>query len=332
MSFAPERIGSVIESLLLISPEPVAYARLTEIIRIEEPAVSEAEVLEAIEQLVARYRDDTRSVALGIRVEDLGDALQFRTVGENGAFVRRLLAAKPQKLSKASLETLSVVAYRQPVTKPEVESIRGVDSGAALKSLLEHDLVKILGKREEIGRPIIYGTTRHFLEFFGLRSLAELPTLREYHELDEEHQRQVEGIVHDKRKLSDLAGAVHFLSEREQDPDLEALEQAVGVADRVRRVAERVLNPDAPEEAEDVLVSDASETESGSESGVEFEVRADSDRGAAMGAADVDPLLTSDRPSAEDSTIPSDASDPTLAGDAALSSDDEARSSESSVE
>jgi segregation and condensation protein B len=78
------------------------------------------------------------------------------------------------------------------VTKPEVEAIRGVDIGAAIKGLLERDLIKIIGKREEVGRPIIYGTTPAFLEFFGLKTLAELPTLREYHELDEEHQKEVD--------------------------------------------------------------------------------------------------------------------------------------------
>ncbi|MBK8014069.1 MAG: SMC-Scp complex subunit ScpB [Deltaproteobacteria bacterium] len=335
MSLAPERIGSVIESLLLISPEPVGYARLAEIIRIEEPEVSETEVFEAIERLVAQYRDDARAVARGIRVEDLGDALQFRTVGENAPFVRRLLAAKPQKLSKASLETLSVVAYRQPVTKPEIESIRGVDSGAALKSLLEHDLVKILGKREEIGRPIIYGTTRHFLEFFGLRSLAELPTLREYHELDEEHQRQVEGIVHDKRKLSDLAGAVHFLSEREQDPDLEALEEAVGVADRVRRAAEQILNPGAPNEAE------ASEASEGSESPDDLA----SEASDALGDSSLvdHAFALGDAPGSEDSSALGDAvasghvvaldvEDSPAPNDEPFASDGEARPLESSAE
>ena len=99
---------------------------------------------------------------------------------------------KPQRLTRAALETLAIVAYRQPVTRPEVEDIRGVDCGAVLKALLERRLIKILGKKEEPGRPILYGTTREFLEFFALKDLASLPTLREFHELSEEHREIVE--------------------------------------------------------------------------------------------------------------------------------------------
>src|SRR5215813_12808600 len=90
--------------------------------------------------------------------------------------LRRFLKAKPQRLTRAALETLAIIAYRQPVTRAEVEDIRGVDSAAVIKALLERRLVRILGKKEEIGRPILYGTSREFLEFFGLKDLASLPT------------------------------------------------------------------------------------------------------------------------------------------------------------
>ena len=99
---------------------------------------------------------------------------------------------KPQRLTRAALETLAIIAYRQPVTRPEVEEIRGVDCGAVVKALLERKLIKILGKKEEPGRPILYGTTREFLEFFASKDLASLPTLREFHELSEEHREIVE--------------------------------------------------------------------------------------------------------------------------------------------
>ena len=99
---------------------------------------------------------------------------------------------KPQRLTRAALETLAIIAYRQPVTRPEIEDIRGVDCGAVVKALLERRLVKILGKKEEPGRPMLYGTTQEFLEFFALKDLASLPTLREFHELSEEHRDIVE--------------------------------------------------------------------------------------------------------------------------------------------
>src|SRR5690606_36991221 len=107
-------------------------------------------------------------------------------------YVRRFLRVKPQRLTRAAVETLAIIAYRQPVTRPEIEDIRGVDSGAVLKALLDRKLIKIMGKKDEVGWPILYGTTREFLEFFALKDLSALPTLREFHELTQEHQEIVE--------------------------------------------------------------------------------------------------------------------------------------------
>ena len=92
-------------------------------------------------------------------------------------------------MSRALLETLAIVSYRQPLTRPEIDDIRGVDSGPVLKTLLDRDLVKILGKKDEPGRPILYGTTAAFLEFFGLKSLKDLPSLREFTELSDDSRR-----------------------------------------------------------------------------------------------------------------------------------------------
>lgn len=244
VALGEERLRSILESLLIISPEPVPVARLVEVIRIEDPLTEEESIKEAIVALLGRYGDPDRPIARGFRIEEVAGGLQVRTVAENAQYVRRILSAKPQKLSKGALETLAIIAYRQPVTKPEIEGIRGVDVGGAIKNLLDRDFVKILGKRDEVGRPIVYGTTKAFLEFFGLRSLAELPTLREYHELDEEHQRAVDRVG--KPSVTELAEAAAFLVEREQDPDLEALDRAVQEVDRARKAAEEVLNPKAP--------------------------------------------------------------------------------------
>jgi len=101
------------------------------------------------------------------------------------------------RLTRAQVETLAIAAYRQPITRPEVDDIRGVDSGATLKLLLERDLVRILGKKDEPGRPILYGTTTQFLEFFGLKSLKDLPTLKEFTELSDESRRVAEAELGD---------------------------------------------------------------------------------------------------------------------------------------
>jgi segregation and condensation protein B len=92
-------------------------------------------------------------------------------------------------MTRAQLETLAIVSYRQPLTRPEIDDIRGVDSGPVLKTLLDRDLIKILGKKDEPGRPLLYGTTQTFLEFFGLKSLKDLPSLREFTELSDDSRR-----------------------------------------------------------------------------------------------------------------------------------------------
>lgn len=237
------------ESLLLISPEPLPVARLVEVIRIEDPKTEEDVIRQAISALVERYQDAERPIGRGFRIDEVGGGLQYRTTPENAQYVRRYLAAKPQRLTKAALETLAIIAYRQPVTKPEVEAIRGVDVGAAIKGLLERDFIKILGKRDEVGRPIIYGTTPSFLEFFGLKTLTELPTLREYHELDDEHQKEVDALGgEDKQSVADLAAAASFLVDRPEDPELEAFDQAVADVERVKKSADDVLDPPKPED------------------------------------------------------------------------------------
>jgi segregation and condensation protein B len=103
--------------------------------------------------------------------------------------VQQLIAGRPVRLSRAQLETLAIIAYRQPITRPEIDDIRGVDSSATLKLLIDRMLIRALGKREEVGRPTLYGTTKEFLDFFSLGDLRELPTLREYSELTAESRK-----------------------------------------------------------------------------------------------------------------------------------------------
>jgi segregation and condensation protein B len=239
MALSEERLHGIIESLLLISPDPVPVARLVEVIRIEDADTEESAVKAAIRSLVDAYAEGPLS-SRGIRVEELASGLQWRTVRENSAFVRRFLAAKPHRLTKPSLETLSIIAYRQPCTKPEIESIRGVDAGAAIKNLLERELIKIVGKREEVGRPILYATSPKFLELFGLKKLNELPSLREYHELDEAHQQEVDDLT----SLQELAAAASFLVDEDAaDRELETLDEAVRAAERVKEQTDATLKP-----------------------------------------------------------------------------------------
>ncbi len=173
-------LKSVIESLIFASDKPLTPGDIAKI--------TDAETAE-IRPLLQELRNEYRS--RGIHLEELAGGWQFRSSPANAPFVRELLQAKPIKLARAQVETLAIVAYRQPVTRPEIDEIRGVDSGAALKLLLERDLLRIMGRKEEAGRPVIYGTSSGFLSFFGLKSLRDLPTLREFTELTAESEAQL---------------------------------------------------------------------------------------------------------------------------------------------
>jgi segregation and condensation protein B len=181
---ASPRLQSIVESLLFAADKPLSLKQLGELLE-------ETEII--------RVRSAVAAVELafqssGIQLHGVAGGYQFRTNPQNAVWVQKLLAQKPVRLTRAQLETLAICAYRQPITRPEIDEIRGVDSGGTLKTLMDRSLVRILGKKEEPGRPMLYGTTREFLEFFNLKDLKDLPTLREFHELSEEHQAQVAAL------------------------------------------------------------------------------------------------------------------------------------------
>jgi segregation and condensation protein B len=165
----------IAEALILGSAEPVSAQRLSEIV----PGVRAAEVPELVGELNAEYSEQRRA----FEVVEAAGGFQLRTRGEFAPYLQQTLATRPLRLSQAALETLAVVAYRQPVTRAEIEHVRGVDVGAVLRSLLERRLVRIAGHREVAGRPLLYATTRRFLEVFGLPRIEDLPTLRDLQEL-----------------------------------------------------------------------------------------------------------------------------------------------------
>ena len=165
----------IAEALILGAAEPVSAQRLAEIV----PGVRAAEVRDLVGELNAEYADQRRA----FEVVEAAGGYQVRTLGEFAPYLQQTLATRPLRLSQAALETLAVIAYRQPVTRAEIEHVRGVDVGAVLRSLLERRLVRIAGHREVPGRPMLYATTRRFLEVFGLPRLEDLPTLRDLQEL-----------------------------------------------------------------------------------------------------------------------------------------------------
>jgi len=165
------RLAGVIESLLFAAGVPVPVARLME--ALDGPG--RAEVQAALEELARHYQRDGR----GLRLAHVAGGYQLRTPAEYGPWIRRLLRERPARLTRPMLETLAIVAYRQPCTRVEVEAVRGVDTEAVLATLTDRRLVRILGRKEAPGRPLLYGTTPEFLEVFSLPDLSALPTLRE---------------------------------------------------------------------------------------------------------------------------------------------------------
>ncbi|HET8733756.1 MAG TPA: SMC-Scp complex subunit ScpB [Anaeromyxobacteraceae bacterium] len=235
-----DRARTVIETLLFLADRPLSPEELRQTTGLEVERIEKA-----LDQLSGHYREGP----CGIVLHEVAGGWQLRTSPDNADFARRFLRVKPQRLTRAALETLAIIAYRQPVTRPEIEDIRGVDCGAVVKALLERKLIKILGKKEEPGRPILYGTTREFLEFFALKDLASLPTLREFHELSVEHREIVE-----KQAEAPIAGIVEQLTDptlraeleakqAESDQALDELEKALEKADAAGRAAAAALQP-----------------------------------------------------------------------------------------
>lgn len=168
-------LKSVVESLLFVADTPLTLDRLCSILEEHD----RRDISDTVAELLAEYGEGTR----GIYLAEVAGGWQLRSRPENADYLRRLNRSRPYRFSNSSLETLAIVAYRQPITRAEVEYLRGVDSGGVLKTLLEKKMLRILGKKDIPGRPLIYGTSREFLEAFNLKDLASLPTLKEVQEL-----------------------------------------------------------------------------------------------------------------------------------------------------
>ena len=166
------------ESLLFASDKPLSLHDLAGL-----TGETDSRVLgQAVESLRVRRE------GCGIEVAEVAGGFSLRTRVAHAPWVSKLLTGRPVRMSRALLETVAIIAYRQPITRPELDDIRGVDCGPVLKTLLDRGLIRIIGKKEEVGRPILYGTTPEFLRVFSLKDLTQLPTLRQFHELSAEHQ------------------------------------------------------------------------------------------------------------------------------------------------
>ena len=166
----------IVEALLFVATEPLSLDRLRDLL----DGVERSRLSAAIDDLRETYRRGNH----GLAIVEVGGGYEMVTVAEAAPWIRKMAATKSApRLSKPALETLAIVAYKQPLTRPEIEAIRGVDVAGVVKTLMDRRLVKIVGRKDVAGRPMMFGTTKEFLQAFGLKDLSDLPTLRDFAEI-----------------------------------------------------------------------------------------------------------------------------------------------------
>ena len=193
-----DEIKNIIEALLFVAGDPLSIDRIKNVLELTETK----EIRKAIASLAEEYEDRSG----GFFLCEVAGGYQIRTRSEYKMWIKRFLRSKPIRISRAGMETLAIVAYKQPVIRNEIEHIRGVDCGGILRMLLERNLIRILGRKKIPGRPLIYATTKQFLEMFNLKDLKELPSTKEietFETLSTEstgQAQQIESMISDDEK------------------------------------------------------------------------------------------------------------------------------------
>lgn len=170
-----EDVKSVIESLLFVADGPLTVQRFAEVL--------DGVDKETIQVLLGEMQIELEAPSRGLQLVEVAGGYQLRTAKVNADWVKKFLGGRPARMGRATLETLAIIAYRQPITKAEIESIRGVDVDGVITTLLERNLIRAVARKDVPGRPFLYGTTAEFLQLFNLKDLTELPTLKETDEI-----------------------------------------------------------------------------------------------------------------------------------------------------
>lgn len=247
-----QEMEAVIEAILFVAQGPVGRDKLMEVF--DEPEREAA--AEALESVLERYQERPEK---GVMLDEVAGGLRLVTRPDLHGYLRRFFEVTGRsKLTMAALETLAIIAYRQPMTSPEIQELRNVNPAGVLKKLLERRLIRIAGRKEVVGKPFLYSTTREFLQHFGLKSLKELPPLEQFEELfgsdvdvepapESVEPDQEEELLREAAEIEDREGAVAEAAEREEiEEEREAAE-----------IAEDIIDPDAVEpEASAAAVTD----------------------------------------------------------------------------
>ena len=170
-----EDIRSIIESLLFVADSPLTIQRLGEVLE----GAEKEDVRSILDELQAELENSRR----GVRLVEVAGGYQLRTAKVNADWVKKFLGGRPARMGRATLETLAIIAYRQPITRAEIEAIRGVDVDGVINTLLDRSLIRAVARKDVPGRPFLYGTTPEFLQLFNLKDLTHLPTLKEMEEI-----------------------------------------------------------------------------------------------------------------------------------------------------
>lgn len=235
-------VPAMLEALIFVSKEPLSVERMIEAISAHIGDIDARVVKRALKELVTKWQDPHRVVGRGFFLCEIAQGYAFMSSPEHALIVKKMVDEKPLELSKGQLEVLAIVAYRQPITRIDVDEIRGVDGSFALRRLLDLKLVKILGKSEGLGRPLLYGTTKRFLEFFTLNSLNDLPSLKQIEALGKEDPSTTADLTSGQVSLTDLLadrnqGAM-FSAETQalSDEALKSLDDALLKIDGMRKI------------------------------------------------------------------------------------------------
>jgi segregation and condensation protein B len=170
-----DELKSILESLLFVADGPQSVQRLTEVLDQVDRRT--------IQSVLGELQNELETQNRGLRLVEVAGGYQLRTPKANADWVKKFLGGRPARMGKATLETLAIIAYRQPITKAEIEAIRGVDVDGVINTLLERNLIRAVARKDVPGRPFLYGTTPEFLQLFNLKDLSELPTLKEMDEI-----------------------------------------------------------------------------------------------------------------------------------------------------
>ncbi|PIR26424.1 MAG: SMC-Scp complex subunit ScpB [Deltaproteobacteria bacterium CG_4_10_14_0_2_um_filter_43_8] len=316
-----QELCSLIEAYIFVSEEPLSDRRLADLL--EDQGVSRDEVKEVLDELEQSYNENP---ARGIQFKKIAGGYQFRSKEKCADALKRLNLPKPTRLSPAALETLAIIAYQQPCIRSEIEDVRGVDSGGVIKTLLEKDLVKIVGKRDEAGQPLLYGTTKTFLELFDLSDLKALPSLSEIQEIMQKKQvlteegtgRQMELLSGDGDDDEEQTEVIEqgeeeteVISQLEisEEEDEEAIADLDYTLKSVRLLEKDIFtHPVVKEQFKDVKLDDEGEEKSGKQSHEEQSLSAQEEEYSVASEAESTHSHAEDESAANDETEPSDSS------------------------